>query len=126
MIPKICLFALISAIVVALLDSFGFKSARLVGILFGILLITTLISSLSEGISKLLSLSEIGGISDYARLALKAVGLGYTYSLCSEICQGLGEGLIAKGVCTAGRVHLFILALPYIEKIARLGVELLG
>ena len=126
MISKICLVALASAVTFALLDSFGFKAAKLCGILFGIITLTLAIGQMSEIVSRLTSIAELGKISDYAGVALKAVGIGYLYSFCSDICQGLGEGTVSKGVTLAGRIHLLVIALPYIEQVAKLGGELLG
>lgn len=125
MIPKICIFALICALLAALLDGLGYKSKGLFAVLAAIMLIGTLGDGLSDIFGGILSIGEASGITDAAKSALRAVGLGYIFGFTAEICASLGEGLIASVVTAAGRVQIFLVAYPYIEKILRLGGELL-
>lgn len=125
MIPKICLFALVSGLLLALLDRMGFKSKGLFAALCAVIMFISLSEELSTGLSGILSLAERAGITEGAKCALKAVGLGYVFGFTSEICSELGEGVIASAVTAAGRVQIFLVAYPYFEKIIKLGVELL-
>ena len=125
MIPKICLFALVSVLILALLDRLGFRGKSVFATLCILLMLISLTEGLSSGLGGIISLAERAGITDAAGCALKAVGLGYVFGFTSEICTSLGEGTIASMVTVAGRVQIFLVAYPYFEKIVKLGVELL-
>lgn len=125
MIPKICLFALVSVLILALLDRLGFRGKSVFATLCILLMLISLTEGLSSGLGGIISLAERAGITDAAGCALKAVGLGYVFGFTSEICTSLGEGTIASVVTAAGRVQIFLVAYPYFEKIVKLGVELL-
>ncbi len=125
MIPKICLFALLCTMMSALLDSMGFKSRGLFATLCAIMLLSVLADGLSDVTDGIMRLAAMSGITDAASCALRIIGLGYVFGFTSEICASVGEGLISSVVTAAGRVHIFLVAYPYFEDIARLGAELL-
>lgn len=125
MIPKICAVAILSVILYAVLDSFGFKSRGLFAALCALMILSALGDSLLGLLSSALSIADRTGISEAASCALRAVGLGYVFGFTSDLCASLGEGLIAKAVTLVGRVQIFLVAYPYFEKIVALGMELL-
>jgi stage III sporulation protein AD len=57
---------------------------------------------------------------------IKIIGLGYLFGICSDICRELGENGVAKAVEVAGRVEIILVALPFLEEIVKIGVELIG
>lgn len=125
MILRVCAAALLSAILCALLGSFGFKSKGLFATLCALMLFSALGESLSTLFGSASALAERTGITDAAACALRAVGLGYVFGFTAEVCQSLGENTIASAVTAVGRVQIFLLAYPYFEKIIALGAELL-
>ena len=126
MIPKICLFAIISVLLSVLLGSLGFKSKGLFITLAALLMLGVLQNDLSNIFGEIISFSESAGITDATRTALRVVGLGYVFGFTSEICLSLGEPLIASVVTAAGRVQLLAVVYPYIQDVVKLGVELLS
>ena len=126
MIPKICLFAIISVLLSVLLGSLGFKSKGLFITLVALIMLGVLGDGLSNVFGEILSFSEMAGITDAAKSALRVIGLGYVFSFTSEICLSLGEPLIASVVTAAGRVQLLVVVYPYIEDVVKLGSELLS
>ena len=125
MIPKICLFALVSVLLNVLLDRMGFKSKALVATLAAILMLISLSEELGGIFGDVMSLADRAGITDAATCAIKAVGLGYVFGFTSEVCSSLGEPLVSSVVTLAGRLQIFLLAYPYFEKIIKLGADLL-
>lgn len=126
MIPKICLLAIICALLGALLDSFGFKGKGLFVLLCAMIMFISLSESIGESFFGILSVADTAGISDAASSILRAVGLGYIFGFTSEICLSVGEATISSAVQTAGKIQIFLVAYPYFEKIISLGVEMLG
>lgn len=125
MIPKICLFALICVLLNVILDGLGFKSKGIFALLCAVLMLISFFDSLSGSFSGIIALTERAGINDAAACALRAIGLGYIFGFTSEICQSLGEGLVASVLTAVGRLQIFLVAYPYFEKIVNLGAELL-
>ncbi|MBQ8414440.1 MAG: hypothetical protein IJX58_04255 [Clostridia bacterium] len=126
MIPKICLFAILCTLLGTLLHGLGYKSKGLFATLGGIMLLGAINGGLSEVFGGIISIATEAGITEAAAAALRAVGLGYIFGFTSEICSSLGETLIASVVTAAGRIQIFLVAYPYIEKVVKLGGELLG
>ncbi|MBO7195875.1 MAG: hypothetical protein J6V80_00915 [Clostridia bacterium] len=125
MIPKIVLFALMCAILSALLEGLGFKGKGLFSLLCIVLMLISLTDTLTDTMGGILSLADKVGISNAASAAVKAIGLGYTFGFVSDLCASLGEGVLASAVTAAGRINIFLVAYPYFESIVKLGMELL-
>lgn len=126
MISKTVGVALVCAILSALLDGLGFKSRRLFSTLSAIVIMVGLIGGVSELLGSVMKIADDTGIGEVADRAVRAVGLGYVFGFTSDICNSLGEGTLATLVTAAGRVEIFLLALPYFVKTVELGVELLS
>ena len=126
MTGRIAAFALICAVLGALLDGLGFKSRRLFSVLSFVLLIGAVAQPLSKIFGGILSFSSAAGIGEGAEAAVKAVGLGYLFGFTSEICQALGESTLASAVSIVGKIEIFLVAYPFFEGIMKLGAELLG
>ena len=100
-----------------ILKNFGWKGAPV----FSCVCIVGAFSVLSDaflGIKQ--SLEEIATISDigeYAKAVLKIMGIGYLYTIGSELCCELGESGLSRAVATAGRLEIIIVALPFFSEI---------
>lgn len=125
MIPRICAIALLSAVLYAALESLGFKSRGLYATLCSLIILSLFGNSLGELFGSLTGIADRTGISEAASCTLRAVGLGYVYGFTSDVCTSLGEKTIANAVTLVGRVQIFLVAMPYFEKIISLGIELL-
>ena len=126
MIIKIVGAGVLLAFTSFVLAELGFRGKRMISVL-GVLII---LSSVGDGIAKLiepvLGLCDIAGISDGAACALKIVGAGYLFGICSDVVAELGEPLVAKGLITAGRIEMLLVASPYFVGIIKQGAELIG
>lgn len=125
MIFRACALALLTVIVGAVLSELGFKSKKLLCILASLIIVSLIGESLSSLISKTTAFSEMAGITDAARCAMKVVGLGYVFGFTSDVCRELGEGGVANAVGLVGRVETFLAVLPYFEKTLEIGAGLL-
>ena len=91
------------------------------GLLFGVAVITAaapLVSYLSD-------LTGTGGISQYATVLMKALGIAVLTQCCSEICRECGESGAASGVELTGKVEILLLCLPLINEILSAAEKLL-
>ena len=122
---KISFAALLVAVLSSLLSELGFRHKKL----FVTLSLVIVFSILGDGIAKILSsvhaISSAEGITDAAKSAVKAVGVGYVFGFVGDVCDELGERGLSSAVSLAARIEMFLLVLPYFEKIIHLGAALL-
>ena len=116
---------LLMAITAVLLKDLGWRGAAV----FSAFSLVALLSLCAEGILKL-----SGVISDFASQSalsvgaagvLKIAGVGFLMGATADVCRELGEGGIARGVILAGRLEILCIALPFLQKIVAIGMELL-
>ncbi len=119
-------FALLVAFLSKFLGDLGFKGAKLISSvgITGMLILT--VALVGESLAELDSIIHISGVSEVARLALKIVGVGYTFGASSDICLELGERGIAAAVLGVGRVEILLLAVPSIVSVIELALDIIG
>ena len=82
----------------------------------------TMMQPLLSFVSELAATSALGEI---ASLLLRGLGVAYLTQLCADFCRQSGEGQIATGVESAGRIQLLLLALPWLQQLVETAGELL-
>lgn len=107
------------------LSELGFRGRKTLSVLGLLLLLTAVGEGISKLIQPILGLCDTVGFSEGAVCALKIVGAGYLFGICSDIVAELGEPLVAKGLLTAGRVEMLLVASPYFAGVIKLGAELI-
>lgn len=115
----------LAAVLGMLLSEIGFRGAKLVGICASVAILIYAVTGIGELFSGLGTHSFGEGIEEGAVLIMKIVGVGYVFGIASDVCRELGEGGLASAVLTAGRIEMFLLALPTFRKIIGLGIELM-
>lgn len=116
---------LLLAITAVLLKDLGFRGAAV----FSAFSLVVLLSLCSDGLLKisgvLTALSANAVLAEAAEGVLKITGIGILMGVSADICRELGENGIARGVTVAGRLEILCIALPFLQKIISLGVDLL-
>lgn len=92
----------------------------------GIILIAGMIAADVGGILDEAS-SFLGGsrISEYTSVMLKALGVSFLVKICSDICRESGEGGIAFGVESAGKLCILYMCFPFIRDVIKYAEEFL-
>ncbi len=121
---KLAAYALISLFLGVLLREFGFKGARLVSVLAGVVVIGTCSIGL-ESLFDSLSFLTDGVDKEYVSDILKIVGIGYVCGVCSDICLDFGEASLASSITAVSRIEMLIISAPYIMKIVKKGLEMI-
>ena len=70
--------------------------------------------------------SESSQINAYWGVMLRALGIAVLCRICTDICRDCGEGAIAGGVETAGKIAILFLSLPMVKQIIDYARELLS
>ena len=76
--------------------------------------------------------SDVGGIlledglSGYARIMAKALGLALLSRICADICRDLGEVAVGSGIELGGKLAILSLCIPLIGELMGYARQLLG
>ena len=123
---KICAFGIMCAIICVLVKHYRSEfsiPAKLGSI---ILIFGIVVTMLSPVFTYLKDLMGNTLSSEYSAIIIKALGIGYLTQISSELCRESGEGTIATGIETVGKIELIILSFPLISKIISVSEELLS
>ena len=118
--------ALLCAGMVMLLRQMFPPAASVLTIVFGIMMLCTLLPLIREyvnAISSFLSGVSLGG--EYSETMLKTMGIVLLTHLSSEACQELGAPGIARYAEFCGRVALLGIAVPVFISLTEMAVEVL-
>ncbi len=115
---KILGFIFIAAVLCLILKANRPEYALAVSIIAVLAVFATVLKSLVSPLSLIEQKIEKSGIeSDYLKLALKALGIGYITSFIAESCRDAGQNSLALKAELAGKCAIFILSVPLILNI---------
>lgn len=90
------------------------------------LLLSGAIPRIGVLVSDIRTFSSLGGIPDgYITSILKIIGITYIAEFSADICMDAGEKAIASHVETIGKITVAFIALPIIEDVFSLIINLL-
>ncbi len=115
----------LSAVVAFVLSELGFRGKRIFTAVCMVLLSSLILGGMGRLIGETVGFAELSGVSDVALCAVKIIGIGYIFGICSDIVAELGEGALARGLISAGKVEVLLLVLPYFKDIIELGLGLI-
>ncbi len=93
-----------------------------VTVLFGI----AAVSAAAPLVSYINTLTESGGVSAYAVILMKALGIAILTQICADICRECGESGAAAGVELTGKIEILLLCLPLMNEILTAAQNLLS
>ena len=118
--------ALLCAGMVMLLRQMFPLAASILTIVFGIMMLCTLLPMIREYVNAISSfLSGVSLEGEYSETMLKTMGIVLLTHLSSEACQELGAPGIARYAEFCGRVALLGIAVPVFISLTEMAVEVL-
>lgn len=123
---KICLFALICVGIAVLIKTWRADFLPLVRLCAAILLAGLAVTLSSPTIAYLQKLTGMTGLSSYAALPIKALGILLLTEVTASLCRDAGESGIAAGVEMAGKLEILLLCLPLLDELLTCAQELLS
>lgn len=124
-IIKVSAIGIICAVICVIVKNYSVEflvPTRITGIVvilsLAILLISPIIEFLTSSLARHIS-------AEYIELILKALCIAYITEISGELCRDCGEGNIALGIETVGKLELVSLGIPLIERVLSLSEELL-
>ena len=123
---KICMLAVLG--VCAALTLKQWKSDLLPLLRVGMVLLFgfAALTAVTPALTYLTHLGETAGVTPYAEVLLRALGIALLTQYAAEICRECGEGAAASGVEMTGKIEILLLALPLIDEILSLASNLLS
>ena len=123
---KICMLAVLG--VCAALTLKQWKSELLPLLRVGMVLLFgfAALKAVTPALTYLTRLGETAGVTPYAEVLLRALGIALLTQYAAEICRECGEGAAASGVEMTGKIEILLLALPLIDEILSLASNLLS
>ena len=123
---KILAILLIAAVLCIVLRQKNGEYAMLVSITTGIRTDLLILRHLSSSIEIIKSYIESYGIeTEYFKVALKALGIGYVTSFIADTCRDSGQTSLASKAELAGKTAIFVLSLPLLISVLNIAVGLI-
>lgn len=106
---------IVGAVMVLMLKQSKSEMSILAGVATGIIILIIVISSLNDVILAFNKLVAKSGISQelFSGL-LKIIGVGYVTEYSANICDDMGSPSIGKKLQLAGKLTIFLMALPIV------------
>lgn len=123
---KICMLAMTAVCAVMVIKQWRHDLLPLLRLAAAVLLAQAVLSASLPLIGWMRSLLGENGLSAYAEVLMKGLGISILTQSCANLCRECGEGGIAEGVEWMGRVEILLLALPLLERLLGLTRELLA
>lgn len=115
---KIIGIGIIGSIIVGLLKTTKPEFSIFVVLATGIIILIMLINSFNQVISAFNGIVDKSGISDELfQGILKIIGIGYLTEYSASICEDYGTPSIAKKLQLAGKIVIFLMALPILSSL---------
>ena len=123
---KIVGIAIVGCVCTLLLKNTQSQYAMLSSLATGIIILIIALSSFSKVILSFQAIIDKTGVnSELFATLLKIIGIGYITEYSQSVCDDLECGSIGKKVSFAGKIAIFLLALPIIENLITTVTEIL-
>lgn len=123
---KILAILLVSAVISLMLKQKNGEYALLVSVAAGVITAALILKHLSSSFSTLKSYIEDYGVeTEYFKVALKALGIGYITSFIADACRDSGQTSLASKAELAGKAAIFVLSLPLLLSVLNIAVGLI-
>ena len=123
---KIVGIAIVGCVCTLLLKNTQSQYAMLSSLATGIIILIIALSSFSKVILSIQAIIDKTGVnSELFATLLKIIGIGYITEYSQSVCDDLECGSIGKKVSFAGKIAIFLLALPIIENLINTVTEIL-
>ena len=114
---------LISAVFCVVLRQKSGEYSIFIGVAAGCLVLILTLKAISSPIKIIRDMLEENGVnSEYFKVAIKAVGIGYLTNFIADTCRDSGQASLASKAEFAGKCAIFILSLPLVVSVLETAV----
>ena len=120
---KILALLLITAAICIVLSRSNFEYALLASVIAGVIVGVMVLNNLANSFILIRdSLEEYGVNTEYFKVSIKALGIGYITNFIADTCRDSGQTSLASKAEFAGRSAIFILSVPLIIQVLKTAV----
>ena len=120
---KILALLLITAAICIVLSRSNFEYALLASVIAGVIVGVMVLNNLADSFILIRdSLEEYGVNTEYFKVSIKALGIGYITNFIADTCRDSGQTSLASKAEFAGRSAIFILSVPLIIRVLKTAV----
>ena len=124
---KILALCFIAAIAVIFLKQYKAEYAVVVAAAAGVVVLLLMLSNIRSSVLVFYELfAQNTQISYYFKVALKALGITYLTGFVADMCRDFGQTSLAAKAELAGRFAIFWLAVPLLETLLDIALEVAG
>ena len=123
---KICLVAVTGVCLCVIVKQWKSDFLPLLRLALTVVFAGAILSLSVPLVSYLREMTSQAGLSAYAALLVKALGIAILTQCASDICRDAGESGVANGVELAGKAEILLLCLPLLGEIFASVKELLA
>lgn len=110
---KILGVCLVAAILCVILKQHKSEYALLVSVAAGILLLGLMLKNIFSPLQSLYGkIEDLGVETEYFKVAIKALGIGYITTFIADTCRESGQAALASKAELAGKGAIFLLSVP--------------
>ena len=123
---KILAVLLVAAVMSLILKQKNSEYALFVAISAGVVTALLILKNISTPIAELKSqIAAYGVETEYFKVAVKALGIGYITSFIADACRDSGQTSLAAKAELAGKAAIFIMSLPLLMSVLEIAVGFL-
>lgn len=89
-----------------------------------ILIFAVVLGSIRQVLGSVTSFVSDTALGGYAEPMIRAIGLAFLCRICADICRDCGEGGLAGGIESVGKVGILLLCLPLVQRLLETAAEL--
>jgi len=120
---KILAVLLLTASVGIILKNKNSEYALFVSLAAGVVTALIILKNLSSPLLELKSRIESYGVeSEYFKVAIKALGIGYVTSFIADSCRDSGQTSLAAKAEFAGKAAIFLISVPLLMSVLEIAV----
>ena len=121
---KILGLCLVAAVLCVVVGKGSREYGLFIAVAAGVIIAVMVLKNISAPIIMIREkLEEYGVESEYFKVALKAVGIGYITSFIADACRDCGQTTLALKAELAGKCAIFMLSVPLIISVLEMAVE---
>ena len=125
-ILQIAAIGIIAAVLITLLKETKPELAVMLGVAAGVIIIILVVDELYEVVVAFYNIAEVSGIAGGSfTTVVKIIGIGYVTEFAANVCSDSGCKSVGDNIQFAGKVVIMVLALPIINSLLSLIVEIL-
>lgn len=123
---KILAVLLVAAVMSLILKQKNSEYALFVALSAGVVTALLILKNLSAPIAELKTEIEAYGVeTEYFKVAVKALGIGYITSFIADACRDSGQTSLAAKAELAGKVAIFLMSVPLLMSVLEIAVGFL-